>query len=96
MQPEKIASIIALSLAIVASIKSPTKAESLTAVNGIIRYPSDWIPPLTICAVNVITWEKTVCIQSVAEQQTFRMLLPPGQYYFSAEDSRRHGTTPVG
>jgi hypothetical protein len=62
-------------------------------VEGTLSYPAEAIPALTICAQSTQNHYLLSCIESTAEQRTFRMTIRPGEYYIF---SYRAGTNQAG
>lgn len=60
---------------------SPTNSSEFGTIEGTLFYPSEPMPALTVCAQSTQNYYLLSCIESAAEQQTFRMTIRPGEYY---------------
>lgn len=75
---------IGLSLISTLSFNYSVNAGFMVMVKGNLIYPSDYLPAMVVCAVNINS-KKRYCIKTKEEQSTFSMKIPSGKYLFSAE-----------
>lgn len=58
--------------------------EKLGTISGTIKYPSEEIPPLVVCAVNLKT-EKKQCAQTLPNTPSYALRVPEGEYWVYSE-----------
>lgn len=59
----------------------PTQGKGV--IKGKLSYPSEGIPPMTVCADNLISREK-ICIETAYNQADYEVEVPTGKYYVYA------------
>lgn len=81
---KKLTKIGLISLILSFPFNSSLNAQELSTVQGKLIYPSDYLPAMLVCAVNLNSRQR-FCIKTEEEDSTFLMKIPQGEYIFSAE-----------
>lgn len=66
-------------------LNNGVNSQELSQIEGKLIYPSDYLPAMLICAVNLNSRQR-FCIKTEEEDSTFVMKIPYGKYLFSAEN----------
>lgn len=64
-------------------------------ISGRLGFPSDFLPPLKVCAVNTKSGKET-CTLSKSDQRKFEIAVSPGTYKVYASLLEKHGKFDTG
>lgn len=73
-----------ISLILLFPLNSSVNAQQLSTIQGTLIYPSDYLPAMLVCAVNLHSRQR-FCIKTEEKDSTFLMKIPQGKYIFSTE-----------
>lgn len=81
-----------------ADLASTAPANQLGIIQGRLSYPSDFVPPMRVCAQSVSNYYLMNCINTEARDrssfQNFKLTVSPGEYFVFAYASREDSGTP--
>ncbi len=79
-------------------LASKAQANQVGVIQGRLSYPSDFVPPMRVCAQSVSNYYLMNCINTEARDrssfQNFKLTVSPGEYFIFAYASREDSGTP--
>jgi hypothetical protein len=66
-------------------LNNVVNSQELSQIEGKLIYPSDYLPAMLVCAVNLNSRQR-FCIKTEEKDSKFVMKIPYGKYIFSAEN----------